>query len=535
MPTEHARILVVDDNPAGRYSTSHVLRGVGWQVLEAETGNEALAKVAEGVDLVALDVNLPDIDGFEVCRRIRENPKTARLPVIHLSATFVKDVDRVHGLESGADGYLVHPIEPPVLIATVRAFLRARRAEDDRERLLISERNAREEAERANQIKDDFLATLSHELRTPLHAIIGWAQLLKLGTLAPDDWAEAVDVIERNALAQAQMIADLLDISRITSGKLRIDIEVLDPVPVIEAAILAVLPAANAKGIRVSKSLDPSAGSVAGDPARLQQVVWNVVNNAVKFTPKGGKVDVTLRRIDSHIEIAVTDNGQGIDRTMLEGIFRRFIQEDSSTTRSHGGLGLGLAIAKQLIEMHGGRITAESDGPGRGARFVVILPLSPSGRPKQNPRESANIDAPRLAPIGSVRLDGVRVLLVDDENDARKVLAWVLTSAGAATCEADGVTPALSAIQSFKPDVLISDLGMPGRDGYELIRQIRVMGHTANRLPAIALTGFARPEDRHRALVAGFQIHVAKPVNGRELTTAIATLLGMTAGNPSDS
>lgn len=529
MPTETS-ILVVDDNPAGRYATSHILRSAGFNVLEAATGEDALSKVEEQIQLVVLDVNLPDIDGFEVCRRIRANEKTTRVPVIHLSATFVKDVDKVHGLEVGADGYLVHPVEPPVLIATVKAFLRARQAEDDRERLLVSERAAREEAERANQIKDDFLATLSHELRTPLHAILGWAQLLKMGALSKDESAEALDVIERNAQAQAQMIADLLDVSRITSGKLRLDVQPVDPPAMIEEAMIAIAPAAAATEIRITKVIDPWPGTISGDPARLQQVVWNLVNNAVKFTPKGGKVEVTLRRINSHIEISVSDNGIGIDPKLLPRIFDRFNQGDSSTTRTHGGLGLGLAIVRQLVELHGGRVSAESAGPGQGAKFSVQLPLSPNFR-RDAATPPSNVAAP--VPAGNswgdvVRLDGVKILLVDDDADSRQMLSRVLQSCGAVTQDAMSMGQALDAIQAFKPDVLLSDLGMPDHDGYELIRKVRGQGINSASLPAIALTGFARPEDRHRALVAGFQAHLAKPVDPRELTAAVATLIGRT-------
>src|SRR6478609_9948148 len=359
MSENTVQILVVDDNPATLYSTSRVLQTTGWKVLEAKCGAEAVEMVKQGIDLVVLDVNLPDFDGFEVCRRIRSMPETARIPVVHLSATFVKDAYKVKGLEAGADGYLTHPVEPPVLIATVNAFLRTRKAEAEREQLLASERAARMEAERANRFKDEFLATLSHELRTPLHAIVGWAQLLKMEGIDPNEAREGLDVIERNAKAQAQMIADLLDVSRITSGKLRLDVQLVDPAAMIETSLAAIMPAAAAKGIRVHKVLDPHAGPISGDPARLQQVIWNLVNNAVKFTPKNGKVQVTLRRIDSHIEISVADSGQGIGKELLPNIFDRFLQGDASTTRDHGGLGLGLAIAKQLVEMHGGTISAQ--------------------------------------------------------------------------------------------------------------------------------------------------------------------------------
>lgn len=527
-PLEPARILVVDDNPATRYSTSHVLRSAKFQVLEAGTGQEALDLINSGVDLVVLDVNLPDINGFDICRQIRADQRTQRVPVIHLSATFVKDVDKVHGLDAGANGYLVHPVEPPVLIATVSAFLRAWKAEQDREALLSSERAARAEAERANQFKDEFLATLSHELRTPLQAIIGWTQLLKTGALNPEDLAEGIKVIERNAQTQAQLISDLLDVARITSGKLRLDVQPVDPIAVVEAALIAVLPAASAKEIKLLKMLDPSAGPISGDPSRLQQVVWNLVTNAVKFTPKGGKVEATLRRIDSHIEIVIADSGQGIPETLLPVIFDRFRQGDASTTRVHGGLGLGLAIAKQLVELHGGQISVESEGLGKGAKFTVKLPLSIANRLRSTP-EDPRREAIAEAPLGDmVNLDGVRILIVDDDHDSRKMLARILQNCGAVTQDLDSARLVSGAVQEFQPHVLISDLGMPNQDGFELIRTLRAAGHTSQQIPAIALTGFARSEDRRRALLAGFQAHMAKPVDPRELAAAIATLVGRT-------
>lgn len=518
-----SRVLVVDDNPATRYSTSHILRAAGFHISEAATGTEALQFVEQGVDLVVLDVNLPDIDGFEVCRRIRANSAFRGLPVVHLSATFVNDVDKVQGLDSGASGYLVHPVEPPVLIATVSAFLRAWKAEQDREALLASERAARTEAERANQFKDDFLATLSHELRTPLHAIIGWTQLLKTNSLTPEEVAEGVEVIERNAQAQSKMIADLLDVSRITSGKLRLDVQPVDPYSTIEAALVAVLPAAAAKGIRITRHLDTNTGSISGDPSRLQQVVWNLVNNAVKFTPKGGKVDIVLRLVNSHVEFSVSDNGPGIEENQLARIFDRFHQGDASITRSHGGLGLGLAISKQLVELHGGRIHAESAGRGQGSKFTVTLPLESAGRQTVSQPENA---AEPLAKIKDVHLEGTRVLIVDDDQDARQMLTRILESTGAQVRAIDGAATSISSIEEFAPHVLVSDLGMPTRDGYQLIQEVRAQGHSAQSLPAIALTGFARPEDRRRALLAGFQMHLSKPVDARELAGAIAMLIG---------
>ncbi len=528
MSADQIRILVVDDNAASRYSTAHVLRSVGWTVLEAATGTEAIAKVRDNIALVILDVNLPDVMGFEVCRRIRTVEKLTRLPVIHLSATFVKDVDKVHGLEAGADGYLVHPVEPPVLIATVRAFLRARQAEDDRDQLLVSEQAARGEAERANQLKDEFLATLSHELRTPLHAIIGWAQLLKMGKLSQEEQAEGIAAIERNAYAQAQLISDLLDVSRITSGKLRLDVQPVELAVVVEAAVGAILPAAAAKRIRVLKQLDSSAGTVQGDPSRLQQIVWNLVNNAVKFTPEGGQIQVVLQRAGSQVKVTIADTGQGIEPALLPRIFDRFRQADGSTTRQHGGLGLGLAIAKQLVELHGGTIRAESEGYGKGATLIVDIPLSPSDQhPAKRESESHSAAVVERSLEDMVRLDNVRILVVDDNADARKMLVRVFSGCGAVAKEAANVSEAIELTESFQPQVLVSDIGMPGEDGIDLIRKLRKRFGVA-QLPSIAVTGFAGPEDRRRALQAGYQVHLSKPVDPRDLTAAIAALLGPT-------
>jgi nitrogen-specific signal transduction histidine kinase/CheY-like chemotaxis protein len=418
------------------------------------------------------------------------------------------------------------------------------RLEQEREQLLLNERAARAEAERANRLKDDFLATLSHELRTPLNAIVGWSQLLRMGQLDPGEAEEGLDAIERNARAQAQMIADLLDVSRITSGKIRLEVELLNPAELIDAALSAVSPAAEAKSIRVTRELDPNAGPISGDPSRLQQVIWNLVNNAVKFTPKDGRVEVALRRLDSHVEIRVSDNGQGINPALLPSIFERFSQGDASSKREHAGLGLGLAIAKQLVEMHGGTISAESAGEGKGATFIVKLPLTPAHKPAANATDQVKVGA--AAPVDStarqaeqednsqaadpVDLTGIRVLVVEDDADSRALLRRILTGCGAETLEASSVSQALSAIANFNPHLLISDLGMPGEDGFDLIRAVRDRGYSPQEMPAVALTALARTQDRSRALSAGFQMHMSKPVDARELTMVIGSLMGRIPG-----
>ena len=405
-----------------------------------------------------------------------------------------------------------------------------KRAQEERERLLEAAQSARADAEAANRIKDEFLATLSHELRTPLNAILGWARILSTGPVDPEDLKEGLEVIDRNAKMQAQIIEDLLDVSRIISGNLRLDVQRVNVVEVIEAAIAAVMPAAEAKGVRLKKVLDPLAGPVSGDPARLQQIVWNLLTNAVKFTPKGGRVQVLLERVNSHIEISVIDTGMGIRPEFLSHVFERFRQADSSTTRRHGGLGLGLAIVKQLAELHGGTVRAKSPGEGQGSTFVVSLPITvvheaPPEKVRPKEHESDEFDC------SDKPLSGIKVLVVDDEPDARQLVRRVLRECGAEVAVAESAGEAMKLVESFRPDILVSDIGMPEQDGYDFIRQVR--GRLAAKtLPAVALTAFARSEDRKRALLAGFQTHVAKPVDPAELVAVVASLVERTGGQP---
>ena len=373
-------------------------------------------------------------------------------------------------------------------------------------------------------MKDEFLATLSHELRTPLNAIVGWAQILRSGKVDPHDLEEGLAAIERNARVQSQLVEDLLDISRVNAGNLRLDVQRLKIAEVIEAALAAVMPAATAKGIRIHKVLDSLAGPVTGDFARLQQVVWNLLSNAVKFTPKGGQVQVLLERVNSHVEISVIDTGRGIRPEFLQHVFDRFRQADASTTRQYSGLGLGLAIAKQLVEMHGGSIRAKSPGEGQGATFTVTLPIivvHPE-RPEAErvrPKESVATEEISLEDA----LAGLKVLVVDDEPDARQLIRRVLEDCEAQVALATSAAEALELLVPFCPDVILSDIGMPEQDGYDLIREVRV-NYSAKQIPAAALTAFARTEDRKRALLAGFQTHIAKPVDPAELTAAVASL-----------
>ena len=413
---------------------------------------------------------------------------------------------------------------PESLLAVSRDITERVALEEERKQLLESERAARAAAERASRMKDDFLATLSHELRTPLGAILGWSQLLRTGTLDQENLVKGLETIERNARVQTQLIEDLLDMSRITSGKVRLDIQPVDPATVVEAAIETVAPSAEAKGISISRVLDPEAGTISGDPGRLQQMVWNLLSNAIKFTAKGGKVQVVLQRVNSHIEISVADTGAGIDAEFLPRIFERFSQADGSSTRTYGGLGLGLAIVKHLVELHGGSIAARSAGLGRGSTFTLQLPLSVvqlDAKGRVHPRSMPH------APMGMRTLDlsGVKVLMVDDEPDGRELVKRVLSECGAVVETAASAQEALSYLESDWPHVIVTDIGMPQMDGYELLRNVRALQRASGRyLPAVALTAFARSEDRIRALNAGFALHLSKPVEPSELIATVASV-----------
>ncbi|MEW6496871.1 MAG: ATP-binding protein, partial [Cyanobacteriota bacterium] len=401
----------------------------------------------------------------------------------------------------------------------------------ERTQLYEAERLARTAAEAANRTKDEFLATLSHELRTPLNAMLGWTKLLRTRKFDESTAARALETIDRNTKSLATLIEDVLDVSRIIRGKLHLHIRPIELSPVIEAAIDAVSSAADAKAIQIQLMLDPSAGIVSGDPDRLQQVVWNLLSNAIKFTPKGGRVEVELSRIGTYIQIRVTDTGKGISPEFLPFVFDRFRQADSSITRSYGGLGLGLAIVRHLVEMHGGTVRAESPGEGQGATFIVQLPVRVLSTPAKVPRRNSSAVESEQSVDNSSVLDNLRLLIVDDEADARELLSTLLNFHGADVQAAASAGEALEMLQTWKPDLLISDIGMPQEDGYTLIRKVRALASEASsQLPAIALTAYAREEDRIHALEAGFQQHLSKPIDPSELVNAIAQLVGRAKG-----
>ena len=410
--------------------------------------------------------------------------------------------------------------------ALAAAYEAAKQARAEAEQAVVEKERLYHQAEESSRLKEEFLATISHELRTPLSAILGWTRMLRLGQLSPEDHAKALDTIERNARAQAQLIDDLLDVSRIITGKLRMDVRPSDPNGFIDAAVEAVRPAAEAKGVRVQKVMDTGAVSIPGDPVRLQQVVWNLLSNAIKFTPRGGRVQIRSERVNSHLEIIVSDTGQGIAPDFLPHVFDRFRQADQKTSRQHGGMGLGLAIVRHLVELHGGTVQATSAGPGQGATFTVQLPISPiyqvdasAGRVHPGARD--------LLPANEStdRLDGLVILIVDDEPDTRELLRQGLEYCGATVRVAGSADEALKALAKEVPDILISDIGMPNVDGYDLIRQVRTLQtEEGRRVAAIALTAYTRVEDRLHALRAGYDMHVPKPVELTELCAVSASL-----------
>jgi signal transduction histidine kinase/ActR/RegA family two-component response regulator len=408
-----------------------------------------------------------------------------------------------------------------------RLFEAAEKAAEERKQLLESERAARTEAEHANAMKDEFLATLSHELRTPLGAILGWAQLLGRNEKGTPDFQKGLEVIERNARAQTQLIEDLLDMSRIISGKIRLDIQPVEPFSFIEAAIETVRPVADARGIRLDQLLDRAAGPIFGDPNRLQQVVWNLLSNAIKFTPRGGRVQIVLQATDSNVEISVADTGIGIIPRFLPHVFERFRQGDPSITRPYGGLGLGLSIVKHLTELHGGTVKAESQGEGCGSTFSINLPLMAVYTSTAGPERVHPGSPPTGLSFEPVDLSGIKILVVDDEPDARDLIGRVLEECKAEVLTAASASEALTMIELERPHLLVSDIGMPEIDGYEFLRRVRKLSQKIGvHIPAVALTAYAGPEDKTRALRAGFLVHIAKPVEPSELVATLANLAG---------
>ena len=558
-----ARILIVDDLPEKLLVYRTLLEDLDAQIVEAHSGTEALKRVLEcEFAVILLDVNMPDIDGLETATLVRRHKNGRHTPIIFITA-YADEMQTARGYELGAVDYILSPVIAPVIRTKVRVFVdlyEARaalalsnqeletrvtertgelqksnerlqaeiaerlRAEAEREALLAREKVLRAEAEELSRLKDEFLATMSHELRTPLNAIFGWITLLRTRRLDEATQERALETIERNARAQKRLIEDLLDVSRIVTGKVALELVTVDPRRVVEAALETMHPAAQAKGLKIVPLLDIGAGTVRGDFARLQQIVCNLLSNAIKFTDAGGHVEVCLARRNGEVEISIADSGQGIKPEFLPLVFDRFRQEDGSISRRHGGLGLGLAIVRHLVELHAGSVDAQSAGEGKGARFIVRLPVREANL---IPRVT---EAPANGIVTAAMLMGVRLLVVDDDPGARELISGMLEGFGAQVSVAESGQAALALLFAQRPDVLIADLGMPGMDGYALIEQVRALDPDFGGLtPAVAVTAYASPQDRLRALQAGYQNHVAKPVEAEELAIVIASLAGRPA------
>jgi PAS domain S-box-containing protein len=482
-------------------------------------------------ELLTLDVqSLTHPDDFAADAALAASVANGEIPAYNLEKRYVrKDGTTLWANLTVSLHRMPIPGEEPYFIAMITDVTLQKEAQREREHLLESERTARADAERASRLKDEFLTTVSHELRTPLNSILGWSQLLQRPEMGDADVRKGMETILRNARTQAQLIDDLLDMSRIISGKVRLDIETVALPQVLERALDSVRPAAAAKGVRIESIIDSSC-RIKGDSGRLQQIFWNLFNNSIKFTPKGGKMQVVLERVSSHLEVSVSDTGEGIAPDFLPFVFDRFRQQDGSTTRRHSGLGVGLSIVKHLVELHGGHVSASSAGVGKGATFVVHLPISLAGRIDDSWRLSPATEATGFGDCNP-SLDGLKILIVDDEADTRELLRQILESCEAQVVDADSAAEALQLLRQERPHILVSDIGMPGQDGYWLIDQVRALSpEDGGSLPAIALTAFARPEDRRRALRRGYHAHAAKPVEPADLVYIVGGLAGRRPG-----
>lgn len=632
-------ILVVDDNPVTRYSTSRVIRAAGFLTEEADNGAAAIAIAQTNISAVVLDVHLPDMSGFDVCRALRGQQRTSLMPIVHLSAAYVQSEHQVAGLNAGADAYMVHPVEPALLIATLQALIRARLAEENlrrsetrfraiydqapvammlidaqgrfadvnpaatallqrsradllgnevaafvpaswkefaqdkatgkagmswqgtfplirsdgkelllewnmsehveqgirigiatdlserfeferrREEVLEREQAARVMAERHSRTKDDFVAVLSHELRTPLTLITGWTHMLKRRSVTEETLARGIEAIERGVKAQSRIISDILDVSRIASGKLRLHREWADPVELTLISLEALRDAAEAKKIELVVDRGNASTPAWLDVTRFQQIVWNLVTNAIKFSETGAKVRVSLAREEDELRFSVMDDGAGIAPEFLPHLFDRFTQSGSPGQRTHGGLGLGLSIVKHLVELHGGTIQAQSPGIGHGSTMSVRMEVAHEEAPVLGSEASQDVEQT------SRLLEGKDVLVVEDNTDASEMLAIVLKDEGATVRTAASADIALRAAEERWPDMVVSDIGLPGQDGYQLMSALRQREAERNltRLRAVALTAFARPQDKERAIAAGFNAHLGKPLQPHLL---VQTLIG---------
>src|SRR5882762_1109646 len=535
------QILIVDDHRDNLVALEAVLSRLGHRILLAESGRAALRiLIQEDVALVLLDVAMADMDGYEVAALIHGRPANRDTPIIFITANPKSAAAMFKGYSVGAVDYIFKPVSADVLISKVNVFVdlyqrswalkreaeelgrahaaldlrvrerteqlaranerlkaviaQRRRAEGERADLLRREQEARREAERVNRMKDQFLATLSHELRTPLNAMLGWAHLLETGQLDPDRVQRAVKVIKNSAFAQKQLIEDILDVSRIINGRMVLNMSSIDIRGIVDGALDTLRPAAEAKQITVTTEVAADVLETCGDRDRLQQVVWNLLSNAIKFTPRDGRVDVRVENLGTDLRIVVSDNGHGIAPAFIPHIFDRFSQADSSPTRAHGGLGLGMAIVRHLVELHGGTVQAESEGENRGAMFTVTLPIRVYEQPVEEPMPMPQQELEPDAPWAELpRLDGITALVVDNELDARQIVAAILLQKGAMVAEAASAEEALELAAHREFDLIVSDIAMPGTDGYEMMRRVRQ--GSCRFIPAIALTACVAPDD----------------------------------------
>ena len=531
------RVLILAPTRKDADITSALLTSAGMNCVVCRDLKSLADESQQGAGAVVLTEEVIGAGGIEhLLNALERQPTWSNLPIVMLMRGSITSPAATRILRDlGNVTLLERPAPTRSVVSAVQAAIRGRewqyqirdqleairQGQEERQQLLESERAARQESDRAGRIKDEFLATLSHELRTPLNAILGWAQLIQMSPGDGDAVSEGIKVIDRNVRLQAQLIEDLLDMSRIISGKVRIDIQNVVLLDVIDAALESVKPTLLAKEIRLEKAVDPKIGIIRGDPGRLQQVLWNLLTNAIKFTPTGGRIRVLAERLPECLEISVSDTGQGIVPEFLPQLFERFTQADASITRAHGGLGLGLSIVRNLVEMHGGTISANSPGIGQGATFIVRLPLRIAEAAETEAVDEAACRRKPNAFRDRSAVKGLKILVIDDEPDAREVVRRFLVECDAIPVLAASAAEAHSLLPTFKPDVIISDIGMPSQDGYAFMQAVRAQGFDT---PALALTAFARPEDRARSVQAGFQMHLPKPVDPAELISVIGNL-----------
>jgi signal transduction histidine kinase/CheY-like chemotaxis protein len=534
------RVLLLAPTPKDASVTQSIFSEIGLACTPCLRVQDLCEEIATGAGAVVLTehaVGSEQMNLFGEC--LQQQPSWSDLPVVVLAAGGANSALGRHAMNAfGNVTVLERPVQMATLASVVRTLIRSRQRQyqirehmRERELLLASERSARAEAERTSRVKDEFLATLSHELRTPLNAILGWAHILsrKNGTaFKAEDMYSGLETIERNAKAQTQIIEDLLDMSRIINGKIHLEMKPLDLASVLQASVQTASPAAEAKDISLISRIQTDVSEILGDANRLQQVFWNLLSNATKFTPRCGRIVVGLEQGDGLVRLSVSDSGEGISEDVISHVFDRFRQADSSTTRRHGGLGLGLAIVKQLVELHGGTVHAWSAGPGRGSTFTITLPTTPVAVTNPDePQQQPVLDRPstrQMVPAGP-KLDGIVVVVVDDEPDARSLVKRLLEDSNAIVYTASSAQEALRLVQEKLPQVLVSDIGMPNEDGYRLIQKIRAMEKESGHFtPAVALTAYARREDSEQAISNGFQRHIAKPVQPNELLSSVAAL-----------